>query len=243
MDETELLRNISTLAHRRSTSKADDKSICLAHLLGVDVGAIVHLPHLKRMEKIWASFRTVPLSILRLKCPRLTTPGLRWAPETLINAPRMIDSRHPVARRVESGLMFRGPGYQLPGFVLDLNEDNICIELDFPPSVYLLDHKPGPTKIENPILLIPDSSYVEHHEFLNAYLPHCKRHHCIIASVVKHMQNPDHIEVRHELDMHLVSLAELQAMNMTIVIPPPLKFTVLTTQDDGSESDPMWLLI
>lgn len=105
-EDDKLLRHISILAHRRSTSKADDESICLAYLLGLDVSAIIHLPHLERMEKIWASLQKIPLSILRLKCARLTTPGLRWAPQTLINGTRMIESTHPLADRVESGLLF-----------------------------------------------------------------------------------------------------------------------------------------
>jgi hypothetical protein len=242
IDDPKLLSIISILAHRRSTSKADDESICLAHLLGLDVGAIVRLPHLKRMEKIWASFQKVPISILRLKCPRLTTPGLRWAPETLINGPRMIESTHPLAEHVESGLIFRSPGYQLPGSVLDLSEDNICIELDYPPTIHLLDLEPMPMKIKNPILLIPDPSYIEHHEFLDDYLPHCKKYHCIIASLVRCMQNPDYIEVHHELDAYLVSLAELQTSNRTIIVPSTLKFTLLTVADGNSESDPQWLL-
>lgn len=241
-EDVKLLRHISIVAHRRSTSKSDDESICLAYLLGLDVSAMVHLPHLKRMEKIWSSLPKIPLSILRLKCPRLTTPGLRWAPQTLINGSRMIESTPPLADRVESGLMFRSPGYQFPGSVLDLSKDSICIKLDHHPSIHLLDHKPVPVTIENPVLLIPDPWPVEHHEFRGVYLPHCKRYYCIIASLVKHMPNPDCVEVRHELDSYLVSLAEVESFGGRTVLSALVRVTVLTARDGDSEVDPMWLL-
>lgn len=241
-DKTELLLNISIIAHRRSTSKTDDESICLAHLLGLDVGPIIGLTHSKRMEKIWASLQKIPLSVLRLRCPRLSTPGFRWAPETLIHASEIIKSTQALADRVDSGLMFRSPGYLFSDSMLDLSEDNLFIALDNPRSIYLLDHEPVPVKVENPILLIPDPDYVEYHQFLDECLPHCERKHCVIASFVRCMQKPDYIEVHHELDTYMMSLEQSGTSNKRIMIPPTLNLRLLTARVGNTEDNPMWLL-
>ncbi|KAI1610992.1 hypothetical protein EDD36DRAFT_476710 [Exophiala viscosa] len=74
----------------RTTSKREDEAPALATLFGIDTGPILDAKSLdERMAMFWKSLSTkisLPMNIIFLRVPKLSIPGLRWAPSTLLNA-------------------------------------------------------------------------------------------------------------------------------------------------------------
>lgn len=98
----------------RSTSVATDEALCLATLLDMDVVKVYQEPPEKRMIHFWRSFDTIPKRFLFLAHPKLQTPGLRWAPSTLLRGPAVMTQTfmYPteydiVAGCTEEGLLFQ----------------------------------------------------------------------------------------------------------------------------------------
>lgn len=69
---------------RRRTTKAKDEPICLATLLELDLALFPSMPS---MEDIYWTQRKLPRNLIFASSPRLTTPGLRWAPSTFLQQP------------------------------------------------------------------------------------------------------------------------------------------------------------
>ncbi|KAF4545445.1 Het domain protein [Lasiodiplodia theobromae] len=96
--------------HTRSTSFKHDEALCLGSLVGADMGPIVEAEPDARMKAFWSTMTQVPRDLLFWTEPRLTHPGLRWAPKSFLQAHRKLvpdlkkDSPPPAAV-TERGLM------------------------------------------------------------------------------------------------------------------------------------------
>ena len=73
----------------RTVSVASDEPLLIGSLLNLDVKEILKVPTNTRMEKMWSLMtavpRGVPPYIIFRDGSKLTTPGYRWAPATLLN--------------------------------------------------------------------------------------------------------------------------------------------------------------
>ncbi|KAB2569233.1 hypothetical protein DBV05_g12091 [Lasiodiplodia theobromae] len=76
--------------HTRSTSFKHDEALCLGSLVGADMGPIVEAEPDARMKAFWSTMTQVPRDLLFWTEPRLTDPGLRWAPKSFLQAHRKL---------------------------------------------------------------------------------------------------------------------------------------------------------
>jgi Heterokaryon incompatibility protein (HET) len=116
------LYSLTRALRRRSTSKFSDEAICLASILGLDIGKVVRSGATceARMCAFYQQITEIPQHILfhRTKC--LQTEGYRWAPKSLIGT-RFLDfdfhlpDNHIVSVRDEKGLHVCFPGFLLTG--------------------------------------------------------------------------------------------------------------------------------
>ncbi|CZR51503.1 uncharacterized protein PAC_01380 [Phialocephala subalpina] len=75
----------------RSVSVASDEPLCIATLLSFDLHAVLQLRDQEsRMEKVWelviAKHGGIPSQIIFFEEQKLSRPGWRWAPKTLLNS-------------------------------------------------------------------------------------------------------------------------------------------------------------
>lgn len=68
----------------RSTSKARDEPLCVAAILGLDIGQLLETPDDRKMQLFWSMLRSIPPDILFQSGPRLPDEGHRWAPSSLL---------------------------------------------------------------------------------------------------------------------------------------------------------------
>jgi hypothetical protein len=73
------------LLRRRTSSKLEDEAIAIAPLLGFDTAALLEVNGEERMVRFWSSFKSVSREILNVLGLKLSTPGLRWAPKSMMN--------------------------------------------------------------------------------------------------------------------------------------------------------------
>ena len=69
----------------RSTSVASDEALCLSVIMKLDTLTIARTPDALRMETLWRMVTEVSFWLLFWSFPRLSSPGLRWAPATLLH--------------------------------------------------------------------------------------------------------------------------------------------------------------
>ena len=86
------LSNLGKALLNRTVSYASDEPLCVANLLGLDPDVLIDCPEdvESRMSTVWRSLahasQGLPQRMIMLDYPRLTTPGFRWAPRTLLHA-------------------------------------------------------------------------------------------------------------------------------------------------------------
>ncbi|KAF9463932.1 hypothetical protein BDZ94DRAFT_578770 [Collybia nuda] len=68
----------------RTTSKAEDETLAISSLLGVDAFDLVNLPAEQRMMTLLLKVRNLPSNVIFLSGPKLNEPGFGWAPRTLM---------------------------------------------------------------------------------------------------------------------------------------------------------------
>ena len=105
----------------RTTSWLTDEPLCLATLAGVDVGEILKERRENRMRRFWELIPKLSTALMYWNGPRLTMPGLRWAPASLLNsspeafhatsATQILKAKQ--AYRTSAGLVFTSPGILL----------------------------------------------------------------------------------------------------------------------------------
>ncbi|KIX08520.1 uncharacterized protein Z518_03176 [Rhinocladiella mackenziei CBS 650.93] len=93
------LRYIHQSLCYRTTSKREDEVPALAALFNVDTRPILNTQSLdERMAIFWIALRgkvTIPVNIIFLTGHKLSIPGLRWAPSSLLNAGRQLSLLTP----------------------------------------------------------------------------------------------------------------------------------------------------
>jgi hypothetical protein len=110
-DETGDLFNLATALKHRDLSQAEDEPLCIAAFLGLNVGEIAEKPT-ERMERLWSSIdrtrKMISRNVIFHVGPRLTTPGYRWAPRTMLHinnqSPFFLSSEIPGAAVTKQGL-------------------------------------------------------------------------------------------------------------------------------------------
>ncbi|KIW24690.1 uncharacterized protein PV07_10391 [Cladophialophora immunda] len=99
----------------RSTSWIEDEAICLAIILGLDVGKVQHAIGPERMEVLVRIWESVPRGLFFVRAPRMIKDGLRWMPRSLLNSGlgQFIREYHITrvpALRTERGLQLQAAG-------------------------------------------------------------------------------------------------------------------------------------
>ena len=74
----------------RSTSKQEDETICIAHLLGQPVVDLLEAPDEERMKILINMNSRFPTQILFMPGPRIAEDGYRWAPNSFTDRQRWI---------------------------------------------------------------------------------------------------------------------------------------------------------
>jgi hypothetical protein len=98
----------------RSTTKAEDEALCLASILGQDVGKILDTRKQDGMKLVLLSLKTVPGTIIFCNRPRYTEKGHRWIPKSLLRDSIAITTNmvNTSARITPRGLLVTYPGIQ-----------------------------------------------------------------------------------------------------------------------------------
>ena len=148
----DLLKAMEALRHR-SVSVLSDEPLLIGNLLGLDVAQILKGGDgtvTQRMSRLWrlvpSAVHGIPRDLMFRVGPRLTEPGLRWAPATLLTENDVSIAIQPSEKEEDQALLTLSDGLSvsLPGFRLAL-----------PPRVQGL---PSPQKsikqLENPNLLL-----------------------------------------------------------------------------------------
>ena len=112
---------IDVIAHalrHQSTSVSTDEALCLGLLLRLDMKALTEAPADERMKKLWSLVPHPPPRLVFWIGPRLTEPGFRWAPATLLGSSarnRVLRGPEPecAAYQTERGLQIQFPGMRL----------------------------------------------------------------------------------------------------------------------------------
>lgn len=68
----------------RDSSKREDELLAISPLLGGDVSKLVHLSGEDRVKEFWLQVGAVPKDIAVLEYPKLSTPGFRCLPRTML---------------------------------------------------------------------------------------------------------------------------------------------------------------
>jgi hypothetical protein len=126
LDHADKLTIFAKALRSRTTSVLSDEPICLANLLGLDSRVISEIPssdELSRMAAFWRLTSNMPLHVLFRSCERLCSPGLQWAPTSLLRTTAGINrlghsggSKHWAARKAEitdHGLHVRTAGFNI----------------------------------------------------------------------------------------------------------------------------------
>ena len=148
----DLLKAMEALRYR-SVSVLSDEALLIGNLLGLDVAQILNGGDgtvARRMHRLWrlvpSAVHGIPRDLLFRIGPRLTEPGLRWAPATLLTGREVSIAIQPSEKEEDQASLTLSDGLsvRLPGFRLAL-----------PPGIQGL---PSPQKsikqLENPSLLL-----------------------------------------------------------------------------------------
>lgn len=101
----------------RTTSQASDEAICLANIMNLDVERIYDTPPAERMATFWSLLSKIPPGLaFSFATHKLTQPGFRWAPASVMGeidnikwqGPTRIDPKLE-ARVSPNGLLLTAP--------------------------------------------------------------------------------------------------------------------------------------
>ena len=118
------LSTLDTALQHRSVTVETDEALCISTLLGLPLEDLISVSNTveDRMSNVWRliaeHYGGILQGILKLRYPRLETPGFRWAPKTLLNEgtqyrgkARTLCWRDPMLGRLEvDGLHVQYPG-------------------------------------------------------------------------------------------------------------------------------------
>ena len=127
----DVLKAIMALRHR-SVSVPSDEPLLIGNLLGLDVAQILNGGDgtvARRMNRLWrlvpSAVHGIPRDLLFRVGPRLTEPGLRWAPATLLIEDDVSTAIQWSGKEKDQALLTLSDGLsvRLPGFRLALPPD------------------------------------------------------------------------------------------------------------------------
>ena len=129
--ETPKVGELSAALYNRSTSVAEDESICLADLFRMDMNRILSVPAKERMAQIWTLLDErgqLRQSLLFEEGAKMALKGFRWAPKSFLNRVCGItwNEDGAAANLVSDGLLF-----ECPGFLVHYNAARPLQETDF----------------------------------------------------------------------------------------------------------------
>ncbi|EMD37259.1 hypothetical protein CERSUDRAFT_94267 [Gelatoporia subvermispora B] len=78
------LGEVAAALQYRTTSKPEDETLAISSLLDVDVSQLLAAPPDERMTTLFMMLRRLPFDIPFIRGAKLTKPGFRWAPRTLM---------------------------------------------------------------------------------------------------------------------------------------------------------------
>ena len=102
---------------RRSTSNRGDEPICIASLLGLDVGLLAKTPSTQRMRVFYLMLDKIPAYVMFSLVPRLPDHGFHWAPASFLALSKQrinLSVNQTLASPTASGLLVQYPGFMLP---------------------------------------------------------------------------------------------------------------------------------
>jgi hypothetical protein len=117
-----MLGVLSDVLAWRSTSIAEDEAVCLSIITGLDsseIGQVIAFKsHEDRMTQFWRLTKILSSEILFWDGPRLSQPGMRWAPRTFLDKGptpflQQRSQRYQSAQLTGEGLHVRLPGLLL----------------------------------------------------------------------------------------------------------------------------------
>jgi hypothetical protein len=73
----------------RLTNAPQEEFLSVSGMLGLDTQKLLAEKGEERTKAFWLMLKRVPSSILHLDCPRLSEPGFRWAPKTMMFPTRL----------------------------------------------------------------------------------------------------------------------------------------------------------
>lgn len=107
----------------RMTSWPSDEPICLATALNVELPLILETDEADRMKKLFSRVSGWPPYLIFATFDRMSEPGWRWAPQTLLHPNSMASGKvhHMNATTTwdKEGLIV-----EFPGFIVDMGQDN-----------------------------------------------------------------------------------------------------------------------
>ena len=128
LPRADLLKAMEALRHR-SVSVPSDEPLLIGNLLGLDVAQILNGDDgtvARRMNRLWrlvpSAVHGIPRDLLFRIGPRLTEPGLKWAPATLLTENCFSIAIQPSEKEEDQALLTLADGLsvRLPGFRLAL---------------------------------------------------------------------------------------------------------------------------
>ena len=123
------LRTIMEALRHRSVSVLSDEPLLIGNLLGLDAAQILNGGDgalSRRINRLWrlvpSAVHGIPSDLLFQVGPRLTEPGLRWAPATLLNENNVSIAIQSSEKEEDQALLTPSDGLfvRLPGFRLTL---------------------------------------------------------------------------------------------------------------------------
>lgn len=115
----------------RTTTKAEDETICIASALGLELKEIqAHKTVADRMVQLLLSLEFIPAEILYLANPKMQhPPGFSWAPVSFLNGGTTSEiARIPVARVTDGGLLHQARAYIFQAFLPELHLEGFAFK-------------------------------------------------------------------------------------------------------------------
>ena len=88
--------NIGHIYHAfryRLTNAPQEEFLSVSGMLGLDTQSLLELKGEERTQRFWLMLRWIPFNVPFLDCPKLSNPGFRWAPKTMMYpSPTQLDT-------------------------------------------------------------------------------------------------------------------------------------------------------
>ncbi|KAL8687285.1 MAG: hypothetical protein Q9218_006499 [Villophora microphyllina] len=118
--ETPNLASVDYAIGFRSVSVATDEPLLVAGLLNLELGHILDGPESSRMQRLLSILPQIPRNILFRRGSKLTQPGFRWAPSSLLTSKELgdgllnsSDGLYPTGSLASNGLRVNLPAFSI----------------------------------------------------------------------------------------------------------------------------------